>query len=268
MHRNRARHWCVLFVLVSTIGCKPADVAVEIPFVAEIDGAPFSCSTTAAGFAPSDLRFYVHGVELLDRAGKPTALTLNDDGVWQNGSVALLDFETGADNCSDGTRGTNRALRGRLPAGEYSGLRFVIGVPFALNHADPAEAAPPLNLGRLHWGWQAGYKFLRFEGARGDGGFRLHIGSTGCEGTIGKISNCTHPNRATIELSDFHPGQSVVHLDLGPLLRTATAPAETVVSCMSEVDDPDCRAPFVLFGLDPDSGEAGGPQKLFTARAS
>lgn len=69
------------------------------------------------------------------------------------------------------------------PAGDYSGIRFHIGVPEAVNKADPHlfpadHALNPLVNG-LHWGWQGGYIFLALEGrwrrANQDGGFSFHI---------------------------------------------------------------------------------------------
>jgi cytochrome c peroxidase len=55
-----------------------------------------------------------------------------------------------------------------LPAGGYDRLRFQVGVPQALNHADPAQFGPshPLNpnVNGLHWNWQGGYVFFALEG--------------------------------------------------------------------------------------------------------
>lgn len=55
-----------------------------------------------------------------------------------------------------------------VPAGDYRGLGFDLGLPAAVNHADPSAwpAGHPLNplVNRLHWGWQGGYVFLALEG--------------------------------------------------------------------------------------------------------
>lgn len=54
------------------------------------------------------------------------------------------------------------------PEGEWTELRFSVGLPPALDEADPAQWPPghPLNpnLNGLHWSWQGGYLFLAFEG--------------------------------------------------------------------------------------------------------
>lgn len=68
--------------------------------------------------------------------------------------------------------------------GPYSVLEFDIGLPEALNHADPASFGPahPLNptVNNLHWSWQGGYVFLAIEGrwVQPDdalGGYSYHI---------------------------------------------------------------------------------------------
>jgi uncharacterized repeat protein (TIGR04052 family) len=245
--------------VLAVAGCSSQhDLAVEIPFAATMRGAPFSCSTGTSGVVLSDLRLYVHDVALIDAGGNATPVVLTDDGVWQSGGVALLDFENATDNCADGTAGIHTTLAGRAAAGAYHALQLVVGVPFDRNHADAATADAPLNLGRMHWGWQGGYKFLRFEGSDGHAAFRFHLGSTGCEGTIGNISSCRRPNRARIHLDGFAPGRDVVQIELSAL---------SGVRCMSEKDDANCRGPFAALGLDVASGSAVGRQTLFKVAA-
>ena len=69
------------------------------------------------------------------------------------------------------------------PAGEYTGLRFRIGVDEAANKADPSTFPPghALNpqVNGLHWGWMGGYIFLALEGRwqhddKADG-FSFHV---------------------------------------------------------------------------------------------
>lgn len=248
-------------------GCSSGqDLRVAIPFSAAIDGSAFSCSGSTRGFAPSDLRFYVHDLALIDGDGRTSPIRLDDDGTWQSRGVALIDFENGQDNCRDGTAGTHTTLTGSVAAGDYRGLRFVVGVPFERNHADAATAGAPLNLGRMHWGWQGGYKFLRFEGSGDRSAFRLHLGSTGCEGTLGNITSCSRPNRASIELDAFALGRDGIHIELSALTGATTASPPSA-SCMAEQDKVDCRIPFAALGLDLHSGTPHGAQTLFSAMA-
>jgi cytochrome c peroxidase len=76
------------------------------------------------------------------------------------------------------------ALR-NVPAGEYVGVEFQIGLPAAVNHADPAQwpAGHPLNpiVNGLHWGWAGGFVFAAIEGrwrapgATDERGFSYHL---------------------------------------------------------------------------------------------
>ncbi|MBE2286002.1 MAG: cytochrome C peroxidase [Prosthecobacter sp.] len=70
------------------------------------------------------------------------------------------------------------------PTGEYTGLRFRIGVDEVTNKSDPHRHAPDhaLNpqVNGLHWGWMGGYIFLALEGrfpraTGGDDGFSYHV---------------------------------------------------------------------------------------------
>jgi len=248
-------------------GCRSAStVPVEIHFAATIRGAPFACDEEAAGVQARDLRLYVHDLQLVGSDGRTTPVVLDTDGVWQDGEVALLDFEDGSGACANGTTATRTLVVGKAAAGEHIGLRFQIGVPFAKNHADPSAADPPLNLGQMHWGWRAGYKFLRFEAASAAGPpWRLHFGSTACEGEIGAISACGFPNRIAVDLASFDRSRDVVAFELAPLLLGLSAEGGDG-SCMAEADDPDCQAVFVGLGIDA-KGEPSGSPAFVSARA-
>ncbi len=258
-----------------------ADAPIAIRFAARFGSEPFACGDAApagaresapAGeqsFVAQDLRFYVHDVMLLDDAGRATRLRLDADGVAQSDALALLDFEDGSAACAGGTSLVHAEIRGRAPRARYTGLRFTLGVPFAQNHADPARAEPPLNLGRMHWGWQAGYKFLRFEGLRGDGvPLRVHLGSTGCRGAVGRIEGCTFANAPVVELAPFDPERDAVAVDLASLTGDGGGDAPRALRCMSEAADPACRAPFAALGLDPATGRQTGPVRVFRVLAS
>lgn len=261
---------CVCAVSVA-IGCSRRSVSVVIPFAARFGNQPFSCNATveAGGgtFTARDLRFYVHGIQLLAADGSVADVALRNDGAWQNDGVALLDFEDGTGNCRDGTKGTHTAIEGDVHEGSYVGLRFIIGVPFDRNHSNPAEAAPPLTLGHMHWGWQAGYKFLRFEGDNPGGpAYRFHLGSTQCGGTIGHITSCARPNRPVIELHGFGPGKTVA-LDLSAFMQginLTTVSRDSVRGCMSGPDAADCAVAFTAIGLDPETGRPLTTQHVFS----
>lgn len=57
---------------------------------------------------------------------------------------------------------------GKAPTGDYTGIRFQIGVDSAANHSDPSLRAAdhPLALRApsMHWSWNTGYIFIKAEG--------------------------------------------------------------------------------------------------------
>ncbi|MDC0088277.1 cytochrome C peroxidase [Akkermansiaceae bacterium] len=83
------------------------------------------------------------------------------DGTWTElaDQYAFIDLES---------RRTSFYLSD-VPDGEFSAVRFSIGLPKEVNHSDPASHAADhalnTNLNLLHWTWQDGYIFLALEGA-------------------------------------------------------------------------------------------------------
>lgn len=243
--------------------------AVSLTFDARLGGEGAACGVTAAGVGSTssevelvDLRFYVHDVRLLDSAGGEHAVTLTDDGVWQSGGVALLDFEDASGRCSNGTSPVNAQVVGEVAPGEYTGVRFTLGVPFELNHADPAAAASPLNLTTLHWSWEGGYKFLRMDlsSAGMPEGWLMHLGSTGCEADAdGVVTGCASPNLVEVELS-MDVDSQVAIFDGDALLAGVNVDADEggAPGCMSGGTDPECAPILSALGLN------GGQQSLFS----
>jgi uncharacterized repeat protein (TIGR04052 family) len=242
----------------------PVMQAFSIRFAAQAGATPVSCGTpiTNVGLAGGqttdlvDFRFYVHNVELLTASGAAVPLAIDNESPWQNNGVALLDFENATGRCT-GTTDTRDVVRGMAPAGTYTGIRFVLGVPFAQNHADASTAAAPLNVTALFWNWQGGYKFARIDTSTVVTGetrqaFNIHLGSTSCDGTpAGGVTMCTEPNRPTVELSGFNPATSVIIADFAQLvegldLRLNTA--MTAPGCMSGTTDPECFEVLPSFG--------------------
>ncbi|NEO98779.1 MAG: metallo-mystery pair system four-Cys motif protein [Symploca sp. SIO2E9] len=201
---------------------------VSIQFQAMVGDEPFTCGSSYSGLGiaestvtPTDFRFYVSNIGLIDANGMVVPLELEQDGKWQYQNVALLDFEDRSKSCANGTTETRTQVTGTVPAGDYTGITFMLGVPFALNHNDATLAPSPLNLTSMWWNWQGGYKFVRIDlenqkmaasaGVRQQGnshnqhgsdhkgeghqrhnnqghtqqvtvqGFLIHLGSTGCQ---------------------------------------------------------------------------------------
>lgn len=252
--------------------------SVTLSFAAKINGQAFACGTTyqgvgtpAASYTPTDFRFYVHDVRLVDGTGGEVPVTLSQDGAFQKDALALLDFETGDKGCDMGTAATHVALTGSVPSGTYTGVKFVLGVPATMNHIDQATAPAPLNDSTMWWVWRAGFKYFKVDGTGGAGAtpFAFHLGATGCPGaspTEPPSGPCTAPNLVEVSLGGFDPASKVIVADFGKVLAnvdvtkntTATAPG-----CMSAPDDPECVPIFGKLGL-PIGPSPGGTQVLFS----
>ena len=129
-----------ILIALALAGCGPPDQQVAIRFEASADGRPLSCANDAEGQRLSDLRFFIHDIELLTADGDAERVTLDVAPPWQNKNVALVDLEDGSGTCDTGSPMTHSAITGKVPAGDYIAMRFILGVPFDLNHADPAIA--------------------------------------------------------------------------------------------------------------------------------
>ena len=223
--------------------CAPPEQLVSINFVGRYEGNLIVCAGEQVSL--TDLRLYVSDVALIRADGEYERLQM-DSRFGQNRAVALIDLETGSESCANGTAGGARMVIGEVPVGEYSGIAFTLGVPFELNHQDPLSAEAPLGDPDMHWHWRGGYKFLRAGVATEAASSWIHLGSTGCEGTIQNITHCVAPNRVRVELDPFDPLTDVVAIDLGELLRL---PEEGITSCSSGPSDTSCAPSFEALGL-------------------
>lgn len=257
--------------------------AITLNFAGEFAGKPFACTgkaegigTTKATVTPTDFRLYVSNVALVRADGTAVPVTLQQDGKWQYRDVALLDFETGAGNCMNGTGETRTIVSGTVPAGQYKGLKLTVGVPFDLNHNDPTLAPSPLNLTSMFWTWQGGYKFIKIDMATGnapvmpakaDGhsapmagdkpmaaGFSVHLGSTACQSPsrTSAPSTCANSNRVDLTFDNFDVTKNVVVFDPAPVLAAVNVEKntpDTSPGCMAFPKDPECNTVMPKLGL-------------------
>lgn len=261
--------------------------AIQVVFEPTIHGEAFQCQQSYTGVGRQhstiriqDFRLYVSGLRLINAQGEEVPLTL-EQNTFQHQNLALLDFEDATGHCQ-GTPATHHTITASVPPGHYRGLKFELGVPFALNHQNPVMAPSPLNMSSMFWVWRFGYKFARLDFASTGmpQGYFIHLGSTECLGSAkaNNLSNdashstsrateaplhCENPNRPTIFLPDFDPLQShiPVRLDVGTLLQNSnvdTNQAQSAAGCMSGTDDKDCDAIFEQLGL------GQGPQQFFS----
>jgi uncharacterized repeat protein (TIGR04052 family) len=246
---------------------------VTIEFAAKVGDQEFACGDTyddlganGTSLQLSDFRFYVQDLELKNLGGDYVPVELETEGsLWQTENLALLDFE---DGCDSGTTEMNAVVTGTVPAGDYDGIRFKMGVPFDLNHDNQATAPAPLQSTTMQWSWQSGYKFLRIDsGTYSMTDWRMHLGSTDCDGdpVAGETTSCGNPNRVDVELASFDPEGDTVVADFAALVEGAALDVNQAdpVGCMSDAADPDCEPIFENLGL-PFGGSAAGAQCFFT----
>jgi uncharacterized repeat protein (TIGR04052 family) len=213
-----------------------------------------------------DLRFYVSDIELLDEAGRGYPVSLRSDEQWQNERVALIDMA--GDNSNSSIRG--EVAGAELSGAELSGIRFTLGVPFELNHANPMTAAAPLNRGDLFWSWQSGYKFLRVDLADAAREWSFHLGSTGCVSASALRASeapCAQPNRVEVELRGFDPTREPILVRVDELFRSMHA-RESGTCTGNYAHDPACADIYSKTGLSPRDGQcetACSTQRLFSA---
>ena len=249
------------------LGAAPAE-HIALRFAAVAGPTSVACQARIAGvgtshatIVPDDLRFYVSEVRLIRADGTDVPVTLDEDRAWQTKGVALLSW------CADGKTDVHDAVAGTVPSGDYRGVRFALGVPDALNHADATIADAPLNVTGMFWSWRAGYKFLRFDlrTSHADGSapstWLVHLGSTGCD-VAGAVTQCRNPNRPTVSLPRFDWRTNVIVADVGALLSNDDLTARHGGGqCMSEPGEAACTSSMAALGL-----AGGATQTVFRVR--
>ena len=251
-------------------GCSADPVSVTLEFVGMVGDQLLVAGDTYTGIGTGedseliihDARFYISGIELANADGVYVALEL-DDSAWHHDGVALVDL-TDSD-VGSGSVQVNTTVSGTLPPGIYSGVRFVLGVPFEHNHTDTAAAPSPLNVTAMAWNWRGGRKFVRLDGVNGHGmNVMLHLGSTDCAGEIDDITGCSRPNRGVVALPTYNPEQHVIALDVARVYVNSDIDfntPETPALCMSGANDPECGPIFEALGIDFVSGVPGETQQ-------
>lgn len=235
-------------------------IPVALNFQGVVGDQAFSCeqsyelgsAKTSVQF--TDFKLFISDVRLVRQNGDEMPVSMDEDEKWQARGVALIDFEDGKAGCANGTPEINTVIKGKaMMHDDYVGVRFRLGVPFSLNHADVGALPSPLNLPSMFWSWQGGRKFLRVDGKVDQAGLRVHLGSIGCEGEQDNITSCGTPNRPEVELmgmgSDVANG--TIKVDLVPLFTDLdlTPVDDKSVICMSAPETPSCGPIFGTLGL-------------------
>ena len=171
------------------------------------------------------LKFYISNVNLVKTDGSLLPLP----------GIALTEFRGAGSNQASSTgnttagqmmpdgqmykaTGTQNALafKARVPAGEYRGVRFEVGVPKDLNNRDASLQQLPLGVeAGMFWAWNPGYIFYRFEGKTMVAGkpqpFLLHMGTDAYRMPVNAFDLQT--NKVKINVSDSS-GAVTMNLDV------------------------------------------------------
>ncbi len=112
------------------------------------------------------LKFYISDVALVRSDGTEVRV----DG------LVLAEFKREAP-----TQGVT-VMKMDVPAGQYRGIRFNVGVPRELNHLDASTQQLPLGVNSgMYWAWNPGYIFYRLEGTAllpgGNQKWVIHMGT-------------------------------------------------------------------------------------------
>jgi uncharacterized repeat protein (TIGR04052 family) len=244
---------------------------ITLRFSARIGSEPFACGreysdigTQKTRVTPSDFRFYVSEIRLIDAEGKEAPFAIDDKPPFQQSGVGLITFTDGQGYCAVGGVVKNEALVGSAEIDKVTGLVFSTSVPDALNHGNPAMAPAPLQAAGAHWSWLQGYKFFMAEAVQVglDGGVPgnglLHVGSTQCSMQNGNIA-CAHGNHNTIRLGDFDPDAHTVVADFGAVFSQTDVSADS--QCHSTGER--CGPLFEAVGIDFVTGEVRPSQRVF-----
>lgn len=280
LHKNAPVCSALLLALLAA-ACGPAGEQVKVKFKPEVRGQPLSCTATYSDMGRTattlqllDFKLYVHDVVLVRANGERHPLALEEDGKWQRGSLALLDFEDGTGTCDTGSPEVRTELVGSAPHHEdYTGLEFKLGVPEELNHLEAANQPAPLNLPGMFWSWKGGYKYMRLDvRSRSNAAFFFHLGASGCTGSAPGEYACSNSNRAPISLSGFNPERNEIVLDVDSFYASSDLDAavdnqtDFVSGCMSSPSDPQCPPLLAPLGLVTTGNSPGNPPPFFIVR--
>ncbi|MDH3644787.1 MAG: metallo-mystery pair system four-Cys motif protein, partial [Gammaproteobacteria bacterium] len=254
----------IVLILLGNAACSDSRLGVKIPFAVVYGEQAITCDSPSTTL--TDLRFFISDLALLDGNGRREPVVLDDQYQWQQSDLAFIDLENGGSACENGTVQVYSYLVGSVPAGDYNGIVFTVGVPFERNHANPLTAAAPLDIGAMHWHWRSGYKFLRAGIRTPAESFWLHLGSAGCEGTTANVSACRFPNRVMVELPGFLLRHDTIAIDLEALFAGVNLLDGEPGDCSSGPAETSCAAPFLALGIDFESGETVRRQQVFSLR--
>lgn len=151
----------ILLLLVLTSFVAVAENTVILKFNHLLDGKKFVADYMASApdgkslFKCSMLRYYISGIKITHDGGKVTEA---------KGKYILVNVANTSPTMGDNTK----FELGSFDVNSIEAVEFSLGVDSNTNHLDPATypSSSPLapQQPTMHWGWNAGYRFVTFEG--------------------------------------------------------------------------------------------------------
>ena len=164
-------------------------------------GQPFAVNGTTGQLDIAQL--YLSGITLLHEDGREISILADEPVTVRAQDENQTEIQHSVSEryvLVDADAGESLTTLGEVPAGRYTGVRFLLGVDGLDNRAamEDFPAGHPLaaQASSMHWSWNAGYVFLRLDGlldVDGDGAvdastgtpgdaasgqWRLHVGGT------------------------------------------------------------------------------------------
>jgi hypothetical protein len=137
--------------------------SVELVISLVTDGQPFHFNTAynAPGgdiYSLKSLKFFISDIGF--------SLSTGIENSAQSGSTTQGVFFVDFKEPKIKTDTLRETVKFKVKTGDYSDIRFNIGIPRQLNHSDPTVAPPPLDIGKgdMYWEWNSGYIFFLAEG--------------------------------------------------------------------------------------------------------
>jgi uncharacterized repeat protein (TIGR04052 family) len=191
----------------------------------------------------TQLQFFISAIEFKHKSSKLWHSAPLLKSPYQTSSIALL-----GENCDYPKRGNKSnwllTFKKRINLIEVSHIRFMVGLPFSVNHLNPLTQESPLNMPSMFWGWQKGHKFIRFEIASNNDNWLFHLGSVGCKAPSPlrqPKQECRYPNRFTYELP-LSEQSNKINVELPALMKNIVLKQGN--SCQSSPDNISCHLLF------------------------
>jgi len=234
----------ILSILFFLFGCSRSEESQSLSFSPTFNDQVLGCEINFKqennDWRFEQLLFFISKIETMTSAGdwqKPKLLTSK----FQTADLALIGEKCGEEH--------NWQLKfdASFDLSKLQKLRFIIGIPFDVNHLNPLTQVSPLNLPAMFWGWQRGHKFLRLELFNEQDTWLYHLGSMGCKAASplrAPLEPCLYDNKFTFEMDITHnlkkTNQSkVIVFDIAKLISGLTLTNES--SCQSAPENKSCQ---------------------------